>query len=279
MCSLRARVSWDLYSTSAFGGGIKVSWRRRWLGLNRRTIRKLMSGLRSDRLELQIQCKNSVYRREFNGIHIVEDPPSRTRFSYLSTHFILATSTHSPPIYCTSRSFLILIIPTSKPTKRLGPLRLGPLQTPHIQAQCGQNSRRNLLRANSLLVLRLLEIWVAQDTSNMPIIVVQTTVLGNLFCTGGVDDAVLGRNDDIWDCWIGGWVPKTLGCELSARDDVVDFQRGAVGIEVVDCDSSIFLVLKPDESNIVGSLLVNFYLCCIHDEIGIYLFVQGWVDG
>ncbi len=63
MCSLRAWVSWDLYSTSAFGGGIKVSWRRRWLGLNRRNIRKLMSGLRSDRFELQIQCKNSVYRR------------------------------------------------------------------------------------------------------------------------------------------------------------------------------------------------------------------------
>ena len=191
---------------------------------------------------------------------------------YLPIHFVFNTSASLHP------SFLALVISTRKPTKRPDPLRLGPLQTPHVQSQSRQNSRPDLLRADLLPVLRLLEVGIAQNARNVPVILVQTAVLGNLLRAGGVDDAVLRGDDDIWGCRVCSWVAKTLGWELGPGDDVDDLEASAVGIKVVDGCYGIFLVLEPYESDVVRGLLDDLYLCGIHDQVGIDLSISSWVD-
>ena len=66
---------------------------------------------------------------------------------------------------------------------------------------------------------------------------------------------------------------------MGAGDDVNDLESGAVGVEVFDGGDGIFLVLEPDEGNVVRGLLIDLDLCGIHDKVGVDLFIGCWVDG
>lgn len=76
-------------------------------------------------------------------------------------------------------------------------------------------------------------------------------MLGNLLCTGCVNDAKVRLYNDIRHARICGWVAEALRDQILAGDDVEDFARGLCFVQVCDSGGSVTGILEEDEGDIV----------------------------
>ena len=85
----------------------------------------------------------------------------------------------------------------------------------------------------------------------MSIIFAQASMLGNLRSRSRVDYTLDRLNDDVGDGRIVEWVAESQINETLAVDDVINFQRGTLGLKAVDSFFGVFVVGQKDERDIV----------------------------
>ena len=76
-------------------------------------------------------------------------------------------------------------------------------------------------------------------------------MLGNLRSRSRVDYTLDRLNDDVGDGRIVEWVAESQINETLAVDDVINFQRGTLGLKAVDSFFGVFVVGQKDERDIV----------------------------
>jgi len=77
-------------------------------------------------------------------------------------------------------------------------------------------------------------------------------VLGDLRRGGRVDGAHDGADDDVGDGGVLGWVAKAFVDQALAVDEVVDFQGGALGVQVGNCGVGVAGFFEEDKADVIG---------------------------
>ena len=93
---------------------------------------------------------------------------------------------------------------------------------------------------------------VAHKARHVSVVIAETAMFRDLRVGRGVNDAQFGLDNDIRDSRIFGWVTKSLGSQLTTKNDAFDVQGGAIAFEVFNCSVGLALVLKKEECNIIG---------------------------
>jgi hypothetical protein len=120
-----------------------------------------------------------------------------------------------------------------------------------------QDHRRNLFRADLLGVDSLLQARVADETSDLAVVVAQSTMLSNFRVARGVARARGGSDDDIWDCGVFGGVAVALRDQCGAVDGLIDLQGYFILVKVRDDGGGVGGVVQEYETNIIGLRAVS----------------------
>jgi hypothetical protein len=100
------------------------------------------------------------------------------------------------------------------------------------------------------------------EARNVSVVLVYATVLGNLRSACGVDYALNGSHDDVWDGGVLEWVAKALGDKLRAVNDVLDPEVDTLRVKTGHGFVGIGMVRKEDESDVVRCLERDFDTGC-----------------
>jgi hypothetical protein len=128
------------------------------------------------------------------------------------------------------------------------PSALAPCKAPGSKPK----TWRNLPSRDGTSELLGSKVLCVGEASDMSIILIDATVLGDLGSAVGIDDTLDRAHDNIWHGWVLCGIAKALGDQLGAVDDILDTEIKSGLIETCHGFIGICAILKEGKSNVVG---------------------------
>jgi hypothetical protein len=93
-----------------------------------------------------------------------------------------------------------------------------------VTTQCLKNCGSKLCCVNLIIKYRLLRVRGAGGEGNFTVIIGQSSVLGNLGSSCGIDDTGLWPDNDVWHRWISLGITVSKIGKAIALNNVVDLE-------------------------------------------------------